>query len=65
MAEINFSTQDTGACPYCRRHNHCHIQDSLVELLIDEVHDSYDDEMEIVIYRCPEFQADDIAEIDD
>jgi hypothetical protein len=59
MAEINFSTQDTGACPYCRYHNDCHIQDSISDLLADEVSDD-DDDMEMVIYTCPEFAAEDI-----
>jgi radical SAM superfamily enzyme with C-terminal helix-hairpin-helix motif len=57
MSEVNFSTQDTGACSFCRHHQECHIQDSIEELLIDEVKDVYDDEVEIVIYRCPEFEA--------
>ena len=60
MAEVYFSSQDTGACSYCRHHEKCHIQDTIEELLIDEVRDDNDDEMELVIYRCPEFEAEDI-----
>lgn len=57
MAEISFSTQDTGACPYCLYNERCHIQDGMIEFLEEEVDDTRDDEMEIVIYRCPEFET--------
>lgn len=58
MAEINFSTQDTGVCPYCKKHNNCHIQDAITDLLADETNGEYEDDvMELVIYECPEFVA--------
>jgi hypothetical protein len=57
MAEVSFSTQDTGACPYCSHQNDCHILLAMTELLEEEVDDRYDDDMEIVIYACPEFEA--------
>ena len=65
MPDISFSTQDTGACPYCSHLNNCHILENLVELLEVEVDDRYDDEMEIVIYRCPEFEAGQTEEDED
>lgn len=63
MAEINFSLQDTGTCPYCKYHTNCIIQDSMTETIGDLVCNNYDDEMEIVIYKCPNFESDDIIGI--
>ena len=66
MAEINFSSQDTGACPYCRKHNNCVIQDAMTETLADLILDTYDDdEMEVVIYRCPDFKPEQMPNDDD
>ena len=65
MADINFSSQDTGACPYCGKHTVCEIQDAITETLGDLVHDTFDDEMEIVFYRCPEFKAEEITGTDE
>lgn len=64
MIEISFSTQDTGACPYCSYHEDCHIIDAMRELLEIEVSEKYDEDMEIVIYSCPEFEAERVEEED-
>lgn len=55
MPKIIFSVKKTGACPLCKMNNNCHIQRSTIEFLSNEVKDKYDDELELVIYRCPEF----------
>ena len=60
MPDINISSQDTGSCPYCRYEGECHIIDTLIEILEREVSDNYDDQMELVIYRCPEFEPQEI-----
>jgi len=65
MPDINISSQDTGSCPYCRHENECHIIDTMIEILEREVQDRYDDQMELVIYRCPEFEPEEIPNFDE
>lgn len=53
---INFSLQGNGACPFCSNFNNCHIIENMKKFLSDEVTPLHDDEMEVVIYSCPEFE---------
>jgi hypothetical protein len=54
--EINFSIQGNGACPFCVHEGDCHIVERMKEFLSEEVKPIHDDEMEVVIYSCPEFE---------
>jgi len=56
MKKVHFSKRNNGACPLCRRNEDCHIIAALKETATCETREKYDDEMEIVIYRCPEFE---------
>lgn len=56
--EVNFSKQGTGACPLCKHflYGRCHILSGLSRAANEQVQRKYDYVMEIVIYRCPEFE---------
>jgi len=56
MTKIYFSKRNNGACPLCRKYDQCHILFKLRETINLETKEKYDDEMELVIYRCPEFE---------
>jgi hypothetical protein len=55
MIEIKINSRGTGACPQCR-YSYCHIATAIRRALEDEVEAKHDNEIEIVIYRCPEFE---------
>lgn len=55
MVKISFSAKETGACSLCQNHRDCHIQQTITRNLQYKVNDKNDNEMEIVVYRCPEF----------
>lgn len=54
--EIKFSSQETGACPLCEKYDNCRILKRMRQVFLDEVTEKYDNQMEVVIYRCPEFK---------
>lgn len=54
--EVNFSMEGTGACPMCKKWRLCRIHNYLTTTINDVVEKKYDHVMEIVIYRCPEFE---------
>ena len=54
--EIRFSVQGTGACHICARKHRCEILKETEKVLSEKVKAINDDIMEIVIYRCPEFE---------
>lgn len=54
--DIRFSALDTGACPFCVRYNQCHVIDSFKESIEKTISPKFDNVMEVVIYRCPEFE---------
>jgi len=56
MIKIKFSLHSNGACPLCVHYKKCHILEKLEETLKKNCSPVYDDTMEIVIYRCPEFE---------
>lgn len=56
MIDVVFSTLNNGACPLCKRREDCHILQSIEKILCNDVKPKYDHLMEIVIYRCPEFE---------
>lgn len=55
MIDIVFSTLNTGACPMCKKRSDCRIIESIKKTAYEVVREKYDNQMEIVIYRCPEF----------
>ncbi len=56
MTEIVFNARNNGACAFCKKNKKCHILIRMEEAARDEVKNKFDDRMEIVIYRCPEFE---------
>jgi hypothetical protein len=54
MLEVKINSRGTGACPQCR-FTSCHITTKIKEALKDVVAGKIDNEMEIVIYKCPRF----------
>jgi len=55
MIEVKINSKGTGACPQCR-YSYCHITTAIREALEKEdIETKADKQMEIVIYRCPEF----------
>jgi hypothetical protein len=54
--DVNFNTQGTGACPLCRNYESCGILKEAEKVFLNTVEEKYDDVMEVVIYRCPEFE---------
>lgn len=54
--EVRFSPKGTGACPHCVNKSKCKILSEATKGLADGVEARNDDVMEIVIYRCPEFE---------
>lgn len=56
MINVVFSSQNTGACPMCKNKSDCRILESLKKTSYEVVKEKYDDQMEVVIYRCPEFR---------
>ena len=54
--DIRFSALDTGACPFCVKCDKCCVINSLKESIKKSISPRFDDVMEIVIYRCPEFE---------
>jgi hypothetical protein len=53
--EIQFSARDTGACPLCKKHNNCTIQNSITASFKNVDPDSDTHPMEMVVYVCPYF----------
>jgi len=56
MVDIKFSRLATGACPTCKCVFGCHILDFIEEELQKVVSSVKDKSMEMVIYKCPEFE---------
>jgi hypothetical protein len=56
MVIIKISPQETGACPQCRNREFCLIIKTLDQELSRTVRKVNDDALELVIYRCPEFE---------
>lgn len=54
--DIRFSTQNTGACPICKKLDGCKILSHIEEAIVNsDVSLQNDNKMDVVIYRCPEF----------
>ena len=56
MIKVDISSHNNGACPICKNYDNCHILRRLEEVLKSECTKIFDDTIEIVIYRCPEFE---------
>ncbi|RKX94921.1 MAG: hypothetical protein DRP84_05760 [Spirochaetes bacterium] len=56
MIKVEISSHENGACPICKNYNNCHILQKLDETLKEVCNPIYDDTVELVIYRCPEFE---------
>jgi len=56
MIDVKFSLHSNGACPICLHYKNCHIIEKVKKTLEDSCSPVYDDTIEIVIYRCPEFE---------
>ncbi len=56
MIEVQISSHNNGACPICKNYRDCHILKRLEDVLKEECNQIYDDAVELVIYRCPEFE---------
>ena len=55
MVEVVFNERKNGACPLCKRYEHCEIINAMKKACESKVRPRHDDKMEIVVYRCPEF----------
>ena len=51
---IEFSPQGTGACPLCKKHHSCTIQNSIMRKF-EDIQEEKEDPFELVIYACPYF----------
>ncbi len=56
MINVQISSHNNGACPLCKSYKDCHILKKLRATLKETCNEKYDDTIEIVIYRCPEFE---------
>jgi hypothetical protein len=56
MISVEFSIHTSGACPLCKNSKFCHILSKLSKNLKETCSPRYDDTLELVIYRCPEFE---------
>ncbi|MDC7227706.1 MAG: hypothetical protein PQJ61_13160 [Spirochaetales bacterium] len=54
--DVKFSVQGTGACPLCLHRSDCRIIRKTARQLSRNVKEKHDEVMELVIYRCPEFE---------
>ena len=55
MLEVKINSRGTGACPQCR-FTSCYINTKIRDSLKDiSIVSKIDNEMEIVIYKCPRF----------
>jgi hypothetical protein len=52
--KIRFNPRDNGACPFCKRVASCGVRESLAGS-VASLSGSRDQDMEIVIYSCPQF----------
>jgi hypothetical protein len=56
VMEVNFSKQGTGKCPECKKFKTCFILSKLRAAANQAVPRKYDYLMELVVYKCPEFE---------
>jgi hypothetical protein len=56
MIDVRFSHFNNGACPMCRHYNDCPILHAMNKAVNEVTTPRYDTIMELVIYRCPEFE---------
>jgi hypothetical protein len=52
---IKINPRQNGACPQCARHEDCRILRGLERYFEKVILTKFDDTLEAVIYRCPEF----------
>jgi hypothetical protein len=52
--KIEFSPKETGACPLCRKHQNCTMQNS-IRRKFDGIREENETPLELVIYVCPYF----------
>ena len=59
--EVRISPKSTGACPICKHSEDCKILDNIISSAQNSATAKSDNvlEMEIVIYRCPDFMETD------
>jgi len=59
--EVRISPKSTGACPICKNRYDCKILDNIIHAAKKTAKSKSDNvlEMEIVIYRCPDFMEKD------
>ena len=55
MVHIHLNERNNGACPLCKRNNNCEIIDGIKDICEQKAKPINDNEMEVVIYRCPMF----------
>jgi hypothetical protein len=57
MIDVRFSIQKTGACFLCKNFVGCGILKTIEKTIKDmNISSNNDNKMDIVIYRCPEFE---------
>lgn len=52
---IEFCPLGNGACPFCKKHNKCVLQENIKESVYNFKKSKTDNALEIVIYNCSEF----------
>ena len=58
MSRVNvfISAKETGACPFCMKYKKCGIVDRIKKVAESTTRPIHGNNMEIVIYACPEFE---------
>lgn len=59
MIDVKFSHFNNGACPMCKHNTNCNILKSMNHSVNLVASAKFDKVMEIVVYRCPEFEEKD------
>ena len=55
MVAIHVNQRNNGACSSCVNFNKCSIVKEIQKAASSKINSTYDDTMEMVIYRCPEY----------
>ncbi|MBN1523789.1 MAG: hypothetical protein JW904_04855 [Spirochaetales bacterium] len=56
MVHVHLNERNNGACPLCQRRLDCGIISEITKACEKKAKPLNDEEMEVVIYRCPMFK---------
>jgi hypothetical protein len=56
MIKVTFNAFRNGACPLCKKNENCPLIKAMEIALSVTIEKNREMPMEIVVYRCPEFQ---------